>query len=325
MDSCIKPQEHSVPDDEYLPRYEDDILSIKTLKVTSEDSSLKVLGDVHSVLTASITSEDVYSRKFSETEYSIGLGGLGEDMKDYIGIMGEMMTIGGTMVWLPTDGHDTPDFLIPQRDTGQITIHTGFNVALHGEFNDIIMVEAKSDAGFSVDNLYDSLFKMSRKKKTSYKGIISLAMQADIKDFYSSGVNISPIEDLAPENHEMITHEDNIGSWMNINTNPKYQGETMVSFGVGVDLNSDLSQFDENALASVFYLHPANIGDKTMLLHNHAVVFQHLPLYETPDLDGRIKEIVNSGNFLDMRHLLDNTRMKRAIIGISYIRDVIFE
>lgn len=324
MDSCIKPQEYSVSDEEYLMRYEDDILSIKTLKVTSKDSSLKVLGDVKSVLTASITSKDVYSRKFSETEYSIGLGGLGEYITDYIGIMGEMMTIGGTMVWLPTDEHDTPDFLIPEKDTGKITIHTGFNVALDGEFNDIIMVEAKTDAGFSVDNLYDSLFKISQ-KKTSFKGIISLAMQADIKDFYSSGVNISPIEDLAPKNHEMITHEDNIGSWMNINTTGKYQGETMVSFGVGVDLNSDLSLFDENALGSLFYLHPANIGDKTMLLHNHAVVFKHLPIYETSDLDGRIREIVNSGNFLDMRHLLDNTRIERAIIGISYIQDIIFE
>ncbi|MCE5215009.1 MAG: STAS domain-containing protein [Methanobacterium sp.] len=322
--SYKKPPRYSDSDVEYS-EFEDDILSLKTLKVSNKNSYLKVLGDVQGVLYARITAEDIYSRKFSDTEYSIGLGGLGEDIMDYMGIMGEMMTIGGTMVWLPTDGHDTPDFLIPQRDTGKITIHTGFNVALDGEFNEIMVVQAKTDAGFSVDELYASLFKMAREMRTSFKGIISIAMQADIKEFYSSGVNISPIEDLAPNNQEMITHEDNIDSWMNVNTIGKYKGETIVSFGVGVDLKSDLSAFDEDALGSLFYMHPANLSDKAMLLHNHAVVFKHLPLIETSDLNGRIREIVNNGYFMDMRHLLDNTRIRRAVIGISYINDIIFE
>jgi hypothetical protein len=248
-----------------------------------------------------------------------------EDVKDYRGIMGEMITIGGTMVWLPTDGNDTPDFLIPKKDTGKITIHTGFNVALKGEFNHIIIAESKSGRGFSVDELYASIFRMAREMRPYFKGIVSIAMQADIVEFYSSGVNISPIKELAPKNREMIMHEDNIASWMNINTIPEYKDETMVSFGVGVDLKSDLSSFDEEVLGSLFYLHPANIGDKRMLLHNHAVVFKHLPLEKTADLDLKIREIVSRGDFLDMRHLLDNTRIQSAVVGVSYISDILFE
>lgn len=57
------------------------------------------------------------------------------------------------MVWLPTDGHDTPDFLIPRKDTGKVTIHTGFNAALDGTFNDIIFARSKSETGFAVDDL----------------------------------------------------------------------------------------------------------------------------------------------------------------------------
>ena len=49
------------------------------------------------------------------------------------------MTIGGTMVWLPTDGNDTPDFLSPKKDTGEIVIYTGVNAALEGEFNDVVV------------------------------------------------------------------------------------------------------------------------------------------------------------------------------------------
>jgi len=308
-----------------LPEYNTENLSLTLLEVSQDDAQLQVVGDISKVLYAQIGEEDIYSRSFSDTEYSIGLGGLGEKTQDFMEIMGEMITIGGTMVWLPTDEHDTPDFLIPATDTGRVTIHTGFNVALDGNFHDIIMVESKKDEGFTVDELYSSLFHMARKMRPSFNGVISVAMQADIGEFYSSGLKISPIKKFTPKNCEMIMHPDNIASWMNITTHPTFQGETMLSFGVGVDLESDLSNFDEDVLGSLFYLHPANIGNQKMLLHNHAVVFKHTPIKEEQDLDGRIRLIVKEGEFLDMRHLLDNTLIKRALIGVSYISDILFE
>ena len=308
-----------------LPQYTDEQLSLTILDVSSVDSNLKVVGDISKVLNAQLDEDNIYSRKFQDTEYSIGLGGLGETMNDFMEIMGEMITIGGTMVWLPTDGHNTPDFLIPATDTGMVTIHTGFNAALDGKFNDIIFAESKTSEGFSMDELYSSLFQMARKMKPSFKGIISLAIQADIGEIYSSGIKISPLKKFAPKNREMIMHPDNIQSWMNISTKPLFKGETMVSFGVGVDLASDLSSFDEDALGSLFYLHPANIGNKEMLLHNHAVVFKHISLKKNRNLDGQIRKIVQNGEFLDMCHILDNSRLKKALIGVSYISNIIFE
>lgn len=323
---CQTTPKESIPVDwSELPEYNDKNISLTIMEVSRDDSVLEVVGDISKVLNAQLGEEDIYSRKFSDTEYSIGLGGLGESSKDFMEIMGEMITIGGTMVWLPTDGHDTPDFLIPATDTGMVILHTGFNVALDGNFHDVMLVESKKDEGISVDELYSSLFKMACKMRPSFKGIISVAMQADIGEFYSSGINISPIKKFAPENGEMITHHDNIESWMNIATKPMFQGETMVSFGVGVDLETDLSSFDEDVLGSLFYIHPANISNQKMLLHNHAVVFKHRPLEKNQDLDGQIRNIVKKGDFLDMRHLLDNTRIKRALMGVSYINDILFE
>lgn len=46
-------------------------------------------------------------------------------------------------------------------------------------------------------------------KKANFSGIISIAMQADVEEFYISGVKISPIKKFKPENHEMIMHKDN--------------------------------------------------------------------------------------------------------------------
>jgi hypothetical protein len=96
----------------------------------------------------------------------------------------------------------------------------------------------------------------------------------------------------------------------------------MVSFGVGLDLSSDLSAFPKSALDNVFYLHPSNVGSKRMLLHNHGVVFKNLGWSHSLTPDTEIRRIVREGEFVDMRHLLDTTRITRAIAGISYISDI---
>jgi len=96
----------------------------------------------------------------------------------------------------------------------------------------------------------------------------------------------------------------------------------MVSFGIGLDLTSDLSGLSKTALDNMFYLHPSNVGSKKMLLHNHGVVFENLKWQYTLNLDGEIRKIVRQGEFVDMRHLLDTTGITRAIIGVSYISNI---
>lgn len=308
-----------------LPTYQKSGARLMVFESSPEEAVLKVVGNISKVLYARLTEGDVFLRRFSETEYSIGLGALGQSVQDCIHILGEMITIGGTMVWLPTDGNDTPDFLIPKRDTGEVMIYTGYNVALDGTFNDIIVVESEGDMGLTIGDLYTAIFEIARERRAGFRGLVSLAMQADVGEVHSSGVKISPIKQLAPENREMIMHKDNIDRWVDINAVPKHRGETMVSFGIGIDLMSDLSSLDKDALNALFYLHPANVGNMKMLLHNHGVIFKHLPWKKNLNLDGELRRIVNKGEFVDMRHLLDNTRIIRAICGVSYISDIVFE
>ena len=307
------------------PSYTQNNIELTVYKSSQKSAILKAVGDISKVLFGQLEQKDIYSRKFSETEYSIGLGALGADINEYIQILGEMITIGETMVWLPTDGHDTPDFLTPYKDTGNVTIHTGFNAALDGDFNDIMLVKAKNGESFTISALYATVFNIARQTQPNFSGVISIAMQADLDEFYSSGVKIAPIKKFAPENHEMITHEDNFKDWMDINNKSKYHGETMVSFGVGMDLSGNISTLEREALHTLFYLNPANTGDNELILHNHAVIFKYIPLKKTCDLDKTIKNIIENGKFIDMRHLLDNTKIKQAVIGVSYITDIVFE
>jgi hypothetical protein len=147
-------------------------------------------------------------------------------------------------------------------------------------------------------------------------------MIADLEALYSSGIKMSPIKKHAPVNSGLITDAENIGRWMDVNTEPKSPGRTMISFGIGLDLTSDLSGLDRQALDNVFYIHPANAGKQKMLLHNHGVVFECMEWQYMLNLDGEIRRIAREGEFVDMRHLLDTTRITRAIAGVSYISNI---
>jgi anti-anti-sigma factor len=289
--------------------------------VAAAAGAIEVLGDVRDVLHARITPAHLCSKRFSETEYSIGLGGLGDRIGDYFPLMGEMITVGGTMVWLPTDGHDTPDFLIPQKDTGQITLRTAFNVVIAGGFNELMWFESGAAEGTSIDTLYRALFDLARQRRPDYRGVIGLAMRAQMGAVWGAGIKRSPIQEHAPANHEMITHSSNVGQWFDFDATPRHGGATALICGVGADLTADLSTYEQEEMNAVFYLNPGQAQNTRELLHNHGVLFSPLPFPEqSASLEAEIKRVVDEGDFMDMRHLLDRSCIRRALIGVSYIQ-----
>lgn len=284
---------------------------------------VELLGDVKEVLHADITESQVASKTFSETEYSIGCGALGDELDDYFPIMGEMITIGGTMVWLPTDGHDTPDFLIPRKSSRAITIRTVFNACLEGGFNEYFLLSSKDAAGIPIDELYRLIFDTAKTRRPDYRGVIGIAARAEFSAVFGSGISKSPVRQFKPANGETIVHPSNIGEWFAGDREPRLTDVTGLMCGVGVDLTSDLSAFDSKYVDQAFYRHPDNTGGKSHLLHNHAVFFSPQPMAERcVNLETEIQKVVETGDFRDMRHLLDQSRITRALIGVSYIQEI---
>lgn len=225
------------------------------------------------------------------------------------------------MVWLPTDGHDTPDFLIPLVDKGSVMIRTGFNISIAGGFNELLIFDAAGPEGISMEKLIRELLKLARARRSDFHGALGLALRAEMGDVYSSGIRKSPILENAPANGKSILHESNLAEWMASDTQPRHSGVTALICGVCVDLTANLMDYDEQMFGKVFYTHPSHVGSKTELTHNHAVLFKPMPMPEKPtNLDQEIKQVVTQGEFIDMRHLLDRSTLKRAIIGLSYIQ-----
>ncbi len=315
-------------DELYRAHYDDlEVINIPGATLTVVPGSdkacaVKVLGDVKDVLFARVTPDHIRSKRFSETEYSIGLGGLGHEIDDYYGIMGEMMTMGGTMVWLPTDGHDTPDFLIPRQDRGQIHLRTGFNVALEGQFNESMLFSAGDENGWTIRSIYRALFDLARQRRPDFRGIIGIAMRAEMPEVFGSGITRSPVIDFSPADGAMVTAPQHTAEWFDLDDKPRHVNVTGLICGLGADLNADLSHYKQDLLNCVFYLNPANTGSDSEMLHNHAVLFESMPLPARPvNLDQEIRDVVEKGEFVDMRHLLDRSTVSQAFIGICYIQD----
>lgn len=282
-------------------------------------AALIVTGSLEKLLLANLTEQDIRSLRFSECNYSLGLGSLGRNIAEAMPLLGEMITIHGSMVWVPTDGNMTPDFFTPVKDTGEVQIFTGFNIALQGSFHDIISVECEHPGGIRLNDLYQALFALAKERSRKFTGVMTIVMWAIPSAVYSSEIRHAPIRDLAPANHQSIMDPENFAEWNATNTEPRYEGDTMVSFGVGIDLTHDLSGFKGQTLHNMYYIHPANRESQKLYLHNHGVVFRNIPWDPALDLDRQIKKIVTEGEFVDMRHLLDETRIRRAKCGITYI------
>ncbi len=281
--------------------------------------AIEVLGSIEDVLHSRVTVNHLCSKKFSDTEYSLGLGGLGDRVEDYFSIMGEMMTVGGTMVWLPTDGHDTADFLIPRKDHGEVTLRTGFNASISGEFNEMIYFKSADPNGTTITDLYRAIFDQAKDRRTDYLGALGLAMRAEMGNVFGCGIRKSPVTQHAPANGEMVTHPSNFGTWFETDAQPRYQNVTGLLCGCGIDLTTDLAAFDHAQMGLAFYVNPANPGAANQQLHNHAVFFSPLPMPDKAvSVEREIERVVNTGDFMDMRHLLDASTVKSAIIGVSY-------
>ena len=285
-------------------------------RVSTKRSSLRATGSLDKMLSARLAEEDIHAIPFSALQYSLGIGALGASVADVLPLLGEMITLHGSVVWLPTDGNATPDFFTPAKDTGELYVYAGYNVALDGPFHEIITIDAGNSGSITLSDVYRTIFDLAREQKRDYAGIVAIAMWAVVDGVRSLGVKKSPIAASSPTNGLPINAEANVKEWLEEDDEPKYHGDTMVSFGFGIDYSACS---DEHLSALTDENRPKT---QQLQLHNHGVVFRGTPWDASLDLSRQIEKIVTEGEFVDMRHLKDSTRIRRAKLGVAYISGI---
>jgi anti-anti-sigma factor len=291
--------------------------------VGSTAGTIDILGEVGNVIDCAITRENVVGKPFFETEYSLGVGALGGKPEDYLPLMGEAIMVAGAMVWLPTDGNNTPDYMIPRKASTTVVMQTGFNASIRGGFNEFVEFTAAPARPASVRDIYRALFDLAKTRRPEYRGVLGLAMRAEIHEAFGAGIMKSPLLSNRPANGKMITDPSNYDEWFESDKTPRNHGTTALICGAGEDLTADLSQIDQELLRRMFYINLANKASQDEVLHNHAVFFRNAPAPGgTRDMDVEMRRVVDEGEFVDMRHLLDQTTIKSALVAVSYVQEV---
>jgi anti-anti-sigma factor len=282
-------------------------------------TDLRVQGNLSDVLYSRLGTENVSVIPFSGTEYALGLGALGMHPQDALPLLGEMVILHGTLVWLPTDGNDTPDFFTPLKDTGEVKIFSGYCVSLEGAFQEYLVMESATSGGVPLSMVYQVLFSYARERKKQIKGVAAVAMWAILGELESAGIIRSPLRENAPPGELSIMDPSLFDRWFEHGADPRYSGDTMVSFGIVLDTTEATKYFDAKTLGLIRYRHGSEGEPKGLFSHTHGVVFRNVPYDPSAPLDRQVKKILREGQFVDMRHLMDSTKIRKARIGIAYI------
>jgi len=286
-------------------------------------SALKVWGDLDAVLHSRIDAQHIAVLPFSGTEYALGLGALGRRPEEVLPFLGEMVVLHGSLVWLPTDGNDTPDFFTPVKDTGELKIFAGYAVSLEGPFREYLVFESLSRDGMPIQDIYRILNDWARDHYRDYRGVLAVAWWAILEGLQSQGVSRSPIREHAPPGDVSIMDPSVFDSWFEHGTTPRYRGDTMVGFGIAVEPDLAGRSFDPISLDSLLSSHTGEPNERTGISsHTHGVVFRNVSYDPNAAFEGQVKRILSQGDFVDMRHLLIHTRIRKAKIGIAPVSSI---
>lgn len=287
-------------------------------------AALRVWGDLPAVLYSRIDARHIAVIPFSGTEYALGLGALGRTAEEVLPFLGEMVVLHGSLVWLPTDGNDTPDFFTPVKDTGELKIFAGYAVSLEGPYREYVILESLSRDGMTIGEIYDILNAWAKEHYRDYKGILAVAWWAVMEGLRSQGVKHSPVKEHAPPGAVSIMDPSVFDSWFEHDSVPRYRGDTMVGFGIAIDRTLSGGSFDKESLESLIAPHPGeDSSGGGITSHTHGVVFRNVSYDPGAAFEAQVSKILGEADFVDMRHLMSDTKIRKAKIGIAPVSSLL--
>ena len=288
--------------------------------LNNAEVELDVTGEIGTILHARLENTMVVPRRLADVPYSLGFGAMGNVVADYLPLIGHQLTFDRTVMWAPANGQCLPDYLIPAAGQGELAVQTGWNVALHGPFNEMVCFTADSAVGVELETLWLDLLHQAEQRHPGFKGMLWCSMLAEVESAYLTVLQRSPLLEHAPANGKPITHPANAPDWLAADTLPTLHNGLALINGLGLDLLWDISDYNETAMARIFSLGPSEIAGRRLLLHNHAGVFDPGEVeWRVDRLAEESRLLLGTGTLRKVGELQPRSLIKQAIMGIGYV------
>lgn len=281
-------------------------------------SQLTVTGDIRDILHSRV--QPMHMQRLALREQDVGFGDglmiLEQDAHDPIGQLAMCRSV---MAWRAAGTSSMADSLHIVTPAHPLEVDCAFFVQLGGDAQVTVDFHSTEAGGTTMGELYRDLFELASRCRFN-GGIIAITARAELGRVYGMTWKKEPTAENKPENGKTIIHESNIDQFFEDGSVVCHEDVSCAFAGVGADLTADLSDYPEDIFQRLFYLHPVNIGTRSELLMNTALIYEPYPMPPQPaDVDESIRAMEQKGLFTDMRAVRDTTTVKDALIRLQCI------
>lgn len=256
----------------------------------------RVIGDPQLLTHGQYSAAHCRRMQFPESSMALGLGALGSNFSECQGRFGEFLTIAGAAAYQPTDGTNTPDYLVA-KGSSVPEMEICYGIACDGQFQHSLRFEAKTDKrSVPLDELLTSALNVAEHDS------IGLVMVAETSGLLGASVRCSPA--LAKDESNRLKYPT-IREWLSFTAERAFARSLALVVGVA-------ARTPIETLAPV--VRP--IGRQALPVgHVHAAAFSYQPLPRGQiDLKPTVARLFETQLLQGILHLLGDFR---DIVGVG--------
>lgn len=252
-------------------------------------------------------AQNCQTLQFADSTFAIGLGAIGDDFEDCKRRVGEFITAGGAVAYLPTDGTNVPDFLLAQG--GQAPeVQVCYGLACHGgdsqPFSTLIRFEAKDGVPIPLTSLLASCLELADSQQ------IGVVIIAETSGLIGAALRRSPLTAVTDQSHFDFP---GIRDWLAFSAEPAYANRVALVAGIAL-------REESKTLAPFIRSFPMTSGAR-LAGHFHAAAFSYRPVQRgVIELKASIKSLFEGQSLEGILHLLTDDRAISGAGESSFIR-----
>jgi len=298
------------------------------------ETNLQVTGSITAINQGRISTQDIHKTAYRSDEYEIGIGAVGNSVSDAEEILGNMVTMYGSVMWIPADGNQTPDYFTRDIMTGGgISRYAVFSAAQEGPFHYLLRLKRPGEGSVSMKTIADEILKFSREKWPDFKGVCSVSIKATIEGLCTSDI-VSPViasardiaskdgmSDISHSLYQIPGYATLLEKVSLDDTTNRYRGETLLAYGYIVDLKTAGEKFSPGLIGRIALdstpMHPARIYTNIS-----GAVLRNIPWEPGHDITTLVTTGLEKGTMTAMHHLLGISTIRNATIAIAPISSI---
>ena len=233
---------------------------------------------------------------FPDNGFALGLGAIGPDFASCRERFGEFLTVAGAGAYLPTDGTNTPDYLVSAGNSVP-DISVLYGLECRGNFSHLVRFEAADDHGAAtLSALAESCLSIAD------ADVVGMVVVAESNGLIGAALRRSP---AVPADQGAPFSFPAIREWLSFTPERVFTRSVTLLVGVA-------QREGEGELTSM--VRPLG-GESAVSGHFHAAVFTYGPLQRgRVEQRAVVKKLFETERLQSVLHLLDDDR---SIVGVG--------